>query len=61
MIQKQTHAARHAKLPPVAPEKSHQPVKPDIMARLKKTWGNRFFSAREVAAMRAAELEGGKS
>jgi hypothetical protein len=28
------------------------------MARLKKTWGGRVFSASEVAAMRAAELEG---
>jgi len=25
---------------------------------LKKNWGNRVFSAQEVAAMRAAELEG---
>ena len=33
-------------------------AKPDILARLKKTWGNRVFSAREVAAMRAAEMEG---
>ena len=32
-------------------------VKPDVLARLKKTWGDRVFSAREVAAMRAAELE----
>jgi len=28
------------------------------MARLKKTWGKRVFSAKEVAEMRAAELEG---
>jgi len=33
-------------------------VKPDIMARLKETWGDRIFSAKEVAEMRAAELEG---
>ncbi len=33
-------------------------VKPDIMARLKETWGDRIFSAKEVAAMRAAELDG---
>jgi antitoxin (DNA-binding transcriptional repressor) of toxin-antitoxin stability system len=33
-------------------------VKPDIMARLKETWGDRIFSAQEVAEMRAAELEG---
>lgn len=47
-----------ARLTPPAP--GHPPglVKPDIMARLKKRWGNRVFSALEVAAMRAAELEG---
>jgi hypothetical protein len=33
-------------------------VKPDIMARLRKTWADRIFSAKEVEAMRAAELEG---
>ncbi len=33
-------------------------VKPDILKRLKKTWDGRVFSAREVADMRAAELEG---
>lgn len=32
--------------------------KPDIMARLKKNWGRRVFTKAEVAAMRAAELEG---
>ena len=32
--------------------------KPDIMAQLKKTWGDRVFSAKEVAEMRAAELDG---
>lgn len=47
-----------ARLMPVAPAKTPRPVKPDIMARLKKTWGKRVFSAKEVAAMRAAELEG---
>ena len=47
-----------ARLVPPAPVKSPHLIKPDIMARLKKTWGNRVFSAREVAAMRAAELEG---
>jgi hypothetical protein len=61
MMHKQTHATRHAKLPPVAAEKSRQPVKPDIMARLKKTWGNRVFSAKKVAAMRAVELEDEKT
>jgi hypothetical protein len=33
-------------------------VKPDIIAPLKETWGDRIFSAREVAEMRQAELEG---
>ena len=32
-------------------------VKPDILKRLKQTWGDRVFSAQEVADMRAAELE----
>jgi hypothetical protein len=43
---------------PVAPAPTRKLVKPDIMARLKQTWGNRVFSAKEVATMRAAELEG---
>ncbi len=30
--------------------------KPDIMARLRETWGNRVFTLEEVAAMRADEL-----
>ena len=47
-----------ARLVPATPEKPRKLVKPDIMARLKKTWGNRVFSAEEVAAMRVAELEG---
>jgi antitoxin (DNA-binding transcriptional repressor) of toxin-antitoxin stability system len=47
-----------ARLVPPGPVKSPKLVKPDIMARLKKSWGNRVFSAKEVAAMRAAELEG---
>jgi len=32
--------------------------KPDFAARLKRLWGKRVFSHEEVAAMRAAELEG---
>jgi antitoxin (DNA-binding transcriptional repressor) of toxin-antitoxin stability system len=47
-----------ARLLPPAPAKARKLVKPDIMARLRKNWGNRVFSAREVAAMRAEELEG---
>lgn len=47
-----------ARLVPIVPQKPRKLVKPDIMARLKETWGDRIFSAREVAEMRAAELEG---
>jgi prevent-host-death family protein len=47
-----------ALLMPAAPPATPRRVKPDIMARLRRTWGNRVFSAKEVAAMRAAELEG---
>ncbi len=44
-----------ARLVPATPEKSR---KPDIMAQLKEIWGDRVFSTKEVAEMRAAELEG---
>jgi hypothetical protein len=30
-------------------------AKPDIMARLRETWGTRVFTLKEVAAMRVAE------
>ena len=36
----------------------NKPAKPDIMARLRETWGERIFSLAEVESMRAAELEG---
>jgi antitoxin (DNA-binding transcriptional repressor) of toxin-antitoxin stability system len=42
----------------VPPAKAPKLVKPDIMAQLKATWGDRIFSAKEVAEMRAAELDG---
>ncbi len=32
--------------------------KPNIMAQLHEVWGDRMFSIDEVAAMRAAELQG---
>jgi prevent-host-death family protein len=48
----------YARLVPATPAKSRKPVKPDIMAQLKETWGDRVFSTKEVAEMRAAELEG---
>jgi prevent-host-death family protein len=47
-----------ARLLPAPAAKPRKLVKPDIMAQLKETWGDRVFSAREVAEMRAAELEG---
>jgi prevent-host-death family protein len=47
-----------ARLVPATPKKPRRFKMPDIMARLNKTWGERVFSAKEVAAMRAAELEG---
>ena len=47
-----------AHLIPATGARPRKLVKPDILKRLKKTWGGRVFSAREVADMRAAELEG---
>ena len=47
-----------ARLVPAAAAKPRKLVKPDIMAQLKETWGDRIFSAKEVAEMRAAELDG---
>ncbi len=47
-----------ARLVPAMPKKSRRFKMPDVMARLNKTWGRRVFSAKEVAEMRAAELEG---
>lgn len=38
-------------------EKAHGVPLPDFRARLRATWGSRVFSAVEVEAMRAAELE----
>ena len=47
-----------ARLVPATSAKMPKLVKPDIMSRLKQTWGSRVFSAQEVARMRASELEG---
>ena len=47
-----------ARLVPATPPPARKLVKPDIMARLKETWGDRIFSTKEVEAMRAAEWEG---
>jgi len=40
------------------PDAATHPVKPDFAARRRAIWGNRVFTEAEVAAMRAAELEG---
>ena len=47
-----------ARLVPIAPEKPRRFKMPDIMARLNRDFGDRVYSADEVARMRAAELEG---
>jgi len=47
-----------ARLVPAVPETPRRFKMPDIKARLERTFGNRVFSAKEVAEMRAAELEG---
>lgn len=47
-----------ARLVPPTPLKTPKLVKPDIMARLNEVWGDRVFSTKEIAAMRAAELDG---
>lgn len=35
-----------------------EPLMPDFMARMRKIWKGRIFTAEEVAQMRADELEG---
>ena len=46
-------------LTPPTPNTTAKKVEmPDFRARQKRIWGDRVFSAEEVAAMRAAELEG---
>jgi antitoxin (DNA-binding transcriptional repressor) of toxin-antitoxin stability system len=46
-----------ARLVPVRPRVKGKVAKVDFARQLRKTWGNRMFSAAEVAAMRAAEQE----
>lgn len=46
-----------ARLVPAAPARRAKLVKPDIMAQLKETWGDRVFSSQEIADMRAAERD----
>ena len=52
------HGKPIARITPPPQPARRKLVKPDIMVRLKETWGDRIFSAKEVAEMRAAELEG---
>ena len=47
-----------ARLVPAPTRKRTGLVKVDFEKQLRKTWGNRVFSAKEVAEMREAELEG---
>jgi antitoxin (DNA-binding transcriptional repressor) of toxin-antitoxin stability system len=47
-----------ARLVPVPLEKPRRFKMPDILARLDRAFGQRVYSAAEVARMRAAELEG---
>ncbi len=47
-----------AELRKPARRKKAEPVMPDFMARMRKIWKGRVFSAEEVARMRADELEG---
>ena len=51
------HGRTIARLVP-ATTSPRRPAKPDIMAQLQDVWGKRVFTAKEVAQMRAAELEG---
>ena len=47
-----------AKILPVSAGAEHPMPKIDFAGRLKKIWGDRVFTDEEVAAMRAAELDG---
>ena len=47
-----------ARLVPAAEAKSKKLAKVDFNKQLRKTWGDRVFSAKVVTEMRAAELEG---
>ena len=49
-----------ATLIPASPDAAlgEKTPKPDIMARLQQTWGDRVFSLEEFAAMREDELSG---
>ena len=47
-----------ARLVPAREASARKLVKVDFDRQLRRTWGDRVFSAAEVATMRAAELEG---
>jgi len=47
-----------AELRQPARRQQKEPPMPDFMARMRKIWKGRVFSAEEVARMRADELEG---
>ena len=47
-----------ARLVPASDRKARRLVKVDFAKQLRKTWGKRSLSAAQVAALRAAELEG---
>ncbi len=47
-----------ARLQPAAQAEKKPIVWPDFAARRREIWGDRKFSAKEVAEMRAYELEG---
>lgn len=51
------HGKPIARIVPIPAPPDRKVAKPDVLARLKKTWGKRVFSADEVAEMRHAELE----
>ena len=48
----------YATLLPIAKATPTEPPRVDYAAQRKAIWGDRYFSAAEVAEMRAAELEG---
>ena len=50
------HGRPIAKITPVV-QSQPRVAKPDIMARLERTWGERILSTDQITAMRTAELE----
>ena len=52
------HGRPIALISPLPKRNQRKPEKIDFAKQLRKTWGDRVFTAAEVAEMRAAELEG---